>query len=457
MIQGKRFWTGWDRIIRLGWPITLQQAGRTGMRTTDLLVVGLFSPAAIAAVGLANLYSNVALWTGTGLGTGALALSSQDTGSGAVDNRNQAVSQALLLGFLLGVPIAILAVVFNELALTVFGAPPAVVSLGASYVAIVLATAPARHVSLIGEKSLQGIGDTRTPMYIRSGENLLNIVGTVGLGLGVGPLPRLEIVGVALSTAFANVAGAVVILGLLYRGSTEISLVRTVDWTIMNQLVTISTPRTVEGLSRMAATFPLNILIVAFSVEAYAAYQIGLRVYQQLTGPLERSFNVVASILAGNSLGNRREDDIRFTITPVVTLGIASIGGLSVLLYLASTELAGLFSDDAVTVGLGGYFVEAFAISAVAAGLSRIYAGALQGSGETKKPFLAELTGTFLILLGTTYIVGVHFDQGVTGLYLGIILYALWKLALLYYWYRQDYWITDAVDRMEKRGSLETE
>jgi Na+-driven multidrug efflux pump len=135
---------------------------------------------------------------------------------------------------------------------------------------------------------------------------------------------------------------------------------------------------------------------------------------------------------------------------------VASIGGLSVLLYLASTELAGLFSDDAVTVGLGAYFVEAFAISAIAAGLSRIYAGTLQGSGETKKPFVAELTGTFLILLGTTYVVGVHLDQGVAGLYLGIILYTLWKLALLYYWYRQDYWITDAVDRMETRGSLET-
>jgi putative MATE family efflux protein len=427
------------------------------MRTTDLLVVGLFSPAAIAAVGLANLYSNIALWTGTGLGTGALALSSQDMGSGAVENRDQAVSQALLIGFLIGIPIAVLAIVFNELALRVFSAPPEVVTLGASYLAIVLATAPARHVSLIGEKSMQGLGDTRTPMYIRSGENLLNIVGTVGLGLGLGPLPRLEVIGVALSTAFANTAGAVVIMVLLYRGYTEISLVRTADWTITTQLVSISAPRTIEGLSRMAATFPLNILIVSFSVEAYAGYQIGRRVFQQITGPLERSFNVVASILTGKSIGDQLENDIRVNTTSIATLGVITIGVLAVVLYVTSVELAGLFSSDQTTVELGGYFVQAFAISATATGLSRIYAGALQGSGETKKPFIAELTGTALVLLGTTYVVGVYFSQGVTGLYVGIILYAVWKLAVLYYWYRQDHWILDAIDRMEARGSLETE
>jgi len=49
----------WKGFASLGWPISVQTAVRTGMRTTDLLVVALFSSSAIAAVGLANLYTQI--------------------------------------------------------------------------------------------------------------------------------------------------------------------------------------------------------------------------------------------------------------------------------------------------------------------------------------------------------------------------------------------------------------
>ncbi|MFW6045507.1 MAG: MATE family efflux transporter, partial [Natronomonas sp.] len=66
----------WRRTVTLGWPIAVQQTLNTLMRTVDIVVTGLFSPAAVAAVGLADLYAQVPLRVGLGLGTGAIALSS---------------------------------------------------------------------------------------------------------------------------------------------------------------------------------------------------------------------------------------------------------------------------------------------------------------------------------------------------------------------------------------------
>lgn len=75
----KRLVSIWRRAAGLGWPIAVQQTFTTLMRTVDVVVTGLLSPSAVAAVGLADLYAQFPLRIGLGLGAGAIALSSRDT------------------------------------------------------------------------------------------------------------------------------------------------------------------------------------------------------------------------------------------------------------------------------------------------------------------------------------------------------------------------------------------
>jgi putative MATE family efflux protein len=424
------------------------------MRTTDLIVTGIFGPAAIAALGLANLYTRVALFIGIGIGTGALSLSSQDTGSSADTNRNKAISQALFLGFLIGIPLAVFAVVFARPALSIFGAPNNVIALGIPYLSIVLGTAPARHITLIGEKALQGTGDTKTPMYIRGGSNVVNIAGTVGLGLGLGPLPRLEIIGVALSTGGANVLAGLAVLGVMLSSRFEVNLVRPDDFIIMKQIIKIGVPRSVQGLARTAASFPLSTILVGFGVEIYAGYQVGRRVAQQLTGPLARSLNVVSSIQIGQALGAQKMEQVRFNTAALAVLGLLTTALLTAGMFHWSGILASFFGDDQATRLASSVFIQAFAVAAVLRTLSRIYAGALQGGGETTKPFFAELFGGTGLLLGITYIGGVILGYGVEAAYVGIVLSGVGRLLLVFIWYRDSDWIQAAIDRMETRGSI---
>ncbi len=447
----------WKRITVLGWPVTVQHGVRTMMRTTDLIVAGLFGPAAIAALGLANLYTQIALWIGIGIGTSALALSSQDTGSGADENRNEAVTQALIIGVIIGIPIAILGVLFREEAILVFRAPSEVVTLGAAYLAIVIATAPVRHMVIIGEKALQGSGDTLTPMFIRGGTNILNIIGTVILALGVGPAPRLEIVGIAIATAGANIIGAIAVLLVFLTSWSGISLVVPKNLVIGKQIIRISIPRSVEGLSITAASFPLNTILVAFSVEVYAAYEVGRTVFQQVVGPFARSFGVVGSILTGQSIGNQQPEDARFSINALALFSILTISVLAAIMILFPQRLAALFSDDPATGTTAVAFIIAFAISAPFASLFRIYSGALQGAGETTKPFLAEVTGVFGLLLGLTYVGGVLLDGGVVYAYAGVVTYSIWRLGLIYAWYNQTAWIDSAMSDLKERGSIQSD
>jgi Na+-driven multidrug efflux pump len=277
----------WARVFALAWPVMAEQTFRTAMRTTDIIVTALFSPAAVVAIGLADLYARFPLRIGLGLGGGAIALSSQDTGADATANRDEAVIQAILIGALAGIPFVFFGVFLGEAAIDVFGrlvgrqTPPEVVALGSAYLAIVFATAPARHVALVGARSLQGTGDTRTPMYVNVLANSVNIVGSAVFGLGLFGLPRLEIVGVGLATASANVLTAALLCAAIWGSHTEADFARPRDLTITRQLLRVSAPRVAEGFGSEAAEFPFNALLLGFGEAVNAGFQIGRRVYQQ--------------------------------------------------------------------------------------------------------------------------------------------------------------------------------
>ena len=76
-----RFQSVWRRVFALSWPVMAEQTLRTLMRTVDVVVTAAISPAAVVAVGLADLYARFPLRVGLGLGGGAISLSVRTPGA----------------------------------------------------------------------------------------------------------------------------------------------------------------------------------------------------------------------------------------------------------------------------------------------------------------------------------------------------------------------------------------
>ncbi|MDJ1433819.1 MATE family efflux transporter [Halostagnicola sp. A-GB9-2] len=137
-----------------------------------------------------------------------MALSSQDTGSNAKANRDEAITQALLLGGLLGLPLSMFGLVFSQTAIGLLGAEYGVIQSDAAYLKIIMFVAPASIVTLVGARAIQGTGDTRTAMFVNGFANILNILGSITLAFGLGPFPELSIVGIAIASATSDVGAA---------------------------------------------------------------------------------------------------------------------------------------------------------------------------------------------------------------------------------------------------------
>jgi Na+-driven multidrug efflux pump len=288
-------------------------------------------------------------------------------------------------------------------------------------------------------------------MYIRGVSNVVNIVGTVTLGLGLGAAPQLGVFGVGIATAASNVLAASLAFGVLVSDRTDITLVRPDDPEIARQVVMIATPRAVQGFSRTAAELPLNAILLTFGVNVNAGYQVGRRVFQQVSAPVARSFNVVTSIIVGQSVGERDPEHASFLGRATALLGVCLAVAMGVGLYAGAVPLSKVFSDDASTVSAATFFVRAFAVGLPFTMLFRVFAGALEGGSETRIPFLVDLSGLLLFMLAVPYVGGVVLGYGVTTVGVGIVGYNVWRAAFVWSWFERDGWYDRAGQMMDAR------
>ena len=73
-------------------------------------------------------------------------------------------------------------------------------------------------------------------------------------------------------------------------------------------------------------------------------------------------------------------------------------------------------------------------------GFSNIFAGALQGAGDTKFPMYATFFGTWVVYIGLGYLLGVVCKMGLMGIWIGYALNNLVRSILLYYRFRSETW-----------------
>ena len=494
-------------MFSLAWPVMAEQTFRTLMRTTDIVVTAAISPVAVTAIGLADLYARFPLWVGLGMGGGAIALSSQDTGAadaptddagtddadapeevddpggvgdgpagaddrsdratGTVDetttdavaranaNRDQAISSAVALGAVLGVPFAVFGWFYGDAAIALLGAPPEVARLGGRYLAVVFLTAPARHVALVAARSLQGTGDTRTPMYVNVVANGLNISASAILGLGLFGVEQYGVVGVGAATAAANVLTASALCLALAGSWSAADLVWPADPVVFRQLVAVSAPTVAEGLLSTLAEFPFNAILLGFGTAVNAAFQVGRRVYQQVTSPLSRGYNVAVSVVVGQALGRGEVGEARYLGWATAALGVLTVGGIGVSLAVFAPRLVYAFIDDAETAHYAVQFARVYGLTAPFLACFVVLQGALRGASETRVPLVARTTGLFGFMVGVTYLVGVVWGYGVLGAYVGLALSYVWMAFAVATSFHRGDWAGRATRMLADRGSTQ--
>lgn len=453
----KKYYLIWKEALVLAWPIVLSHIFTTAMRTTDMILMGFFGPAAVTAVGLGDVWERIVLRLGLGLGAGSIAIISQESGAeNAISDKNtgEVLTQVLITGFFIGLPFMLIGLLIPDKLIAVLGATPEVIVLAAQYLLVIFLAAPFRIISLISSRALQGTGDTRTPMIVGVLSNIVNIVFSVILSLGIGPFPELGVLGVGWGTFIAKIlaASAYIVVFILPDSKLNLHIPEDGwDFTITRQLLKVSIPRSLQGGYQSLIAFPFNSLILLFGTEAAAAYHISRRIQQQLMAPFQRAFGTVTTILVGNSLGkgdHNRSSELTKGILWLSLMTISIAGGF---LFVFAPSIVRIFTDDLVTIGYGVRFLRVLSIGAFILTCYHVLSGLLTAAGDTRTSFYGSLINQTLFKLGLSYLLSVPLGLKLTGIFIGLLTDFSGQLTWIFLRFRSLRWIDDAQNMINER------
>ena len=202
------------QILQIALPSIVSNITVPLLGMIDVAIVGhMGSPVYIGAVAVGSMIFNLVYWLFGFLRMGSSGLTAQALGRRDLTE----VTRLLVRSVTIAIGIALLFIVFQVpmkwLMFWLIGPTADVTPYASAYFNNVIWGAPA----MLGLYSLMGwyIGmqNTRIPMIISIGQNIVNILASLTLVYGFG----MKIEGVAMGTVIAQYAGFIVALGLLFR------------------------------------------------------------------------------------------------------------------------------------------------------------------------------------------------------------------------------------------------
>jgi putative MATE family efflux protein len=388
--------------LDLAWPRIVTGLAIMSKSTVDLAMVGWdVGAAAVAGLAFANVYWQVAKFLGIGLAGGTVTLVSQAYGAENPARASAVVAASLVVALLIAVPIAAAYAVFAPELVAVVGSEPAPLGHAATYLALVAPALLFEFLNLIASRTYAGVGDTLTPMAVRAGGALANIVVSATLIFGYG----LGVAGAALGTSLATGAVTLVfawgLAGRSYagRGACPVAVTRSTlgfdgFGPLLRRLLVVSAPLMARRTAEMLAAFPLVAIAATFGPAVVAAYEVARRV-RTLLGSFSWGFSIAASTLVGQRLGAGDDTDAEAYARAILRLSATVYFAVGALVLVFSGRVAGLFVGDPAVVAVAGPFVAAAAIGVVFLGVDGSATGTLRGAGDTRYPFFVSLFGRY--------------------------------------------------------------
>ncbi|RKS81097.1 putative MATE family efflux protein [Haloarcula quadrata] len=432
------------RATDLSWPRIVTGLARMSKSTVDVAMVGLaLGPTAIAGVGFAAPFWELVFALGAGVAGGTIGMVSQRYGADAGEELAVTVTTSSVVVVAATVPFAVVYWVLPGLLVDLVGTGPQAIRYGVQYLRVVALGVPFAVLNLIGSRALVGADDAWTPMLLRAGGAVGNIVLSAVLIF----VADLGVVGAALGTVVANVLVTVGFAVGLTRGRLplvgalpiQIPVTRPFfDSGLARDLTRTGAPLVGANLARTGAQFPRLFIVGLFGPGVVSAYVVALRVRALLDTP-NWGLSLASSSLVGQALGDDDEAEATVWAETVLRLSIGVYIVVAAMLLPFSRGIARLFVSDPIVLPLVTVFVAVACASVVFRGVDGGSVGPLRASGDTRWPFYSQLAGMYLFALPLAYL-GYVTPLGKLALYASLVVETAVPAAVTYYRFRSGTW-----------------
>ena len=442
-------------VWMLAWPTMLQNviAGMQGL-VGHAMVGNYVGYAGNAAIGVSSQIYLVVITFVSSLFTGMGILVARFAGAGDRDKVNRTVYQAFLTAAALS--IGVVAPLGYFLAPSLLGLVRATAEVqreALPYLRILFVFSFGTMMFFMAGGAFRAAGDARTPLRLGVALTLLNIIFSVILIRGLGPIPSFGTAGAAMGSVISGVIVSGYVLWLLLSRRTVVAFERgmslTPDWGIIRQLFRFGLPAGIQGVvMNLGGVLLLRFIgSLALSAEAQAAYAVGyVQLFSLITWTSLGLMGATGAVVGQNLGAGHPERAVKgVRVASRIGLGVAiAVGAMFLLVPEALLSIFGM--EDPRVVGLGVQLLGFLSASGLFVTVALTYTGGLQGSGDTRSPLFISIVSQVVIPLGLLAILQQMRVLEPTDVWIAILLGHAARCILSVARYRQGKWRDIRVD-----------
>lgn len=414
-------------ILLLAVPMVLEMLMESTFAVADIfwvLHIGNDAPEAATTVGLTESLLTLMYAVAIGLGIGATAMVARRIGERNPDGAARAAVQAMVLGLILAAIFAAIGVPLSGRLLRLMGGSPWVVQHGVSFTRVMFAGNATILLLFLINAIFRGAGDAAIAMRVLWVANAINIVLNPLLIFGIGPFPKLGIMGAALGTNIGRGVGVLYAFSRLVRKGGRFDLTRAhfrIEPSIMARLVRLSSTATFQVFISMASWIGLVRTVASFGSDAVAGYTVGIRVIIFAILPSWGMSNAAATMV-GQALGAKNPDRAERAVWQAGFYNMICLGIVGLTFVLFAPQIIHLFTSDPKVAPYGTNCLRTIAYGFLFYAYGMVLTQSFNGAGDTWTPTIINLFVFWLWELPLAYVLAIVFGMGPQGVFLAIMI-----------------------------------
>lgn len=372
----------------------------------------------------------------------SMSMISQYVGGKMYREASRSASRLFTVSFLMGALICIAFLALKEIIfLQLLATPPEISSEVIKYSTVIAFDIFLSYTSLTFTALLQSIGETRKPAIINSAAVSLNIIFDPFLILGIGPFPRLGVIGAALTDVMGKLLSTLLLALIIRRDYADLEVTFTKDinleWAAL--ATRIGLPVLILGLTNVLAFIAQLRIVNELGIVAATSYAIGFVIMDIVDGALFGLSSAV-SVMVGQNLGAmnlKRARDVAYKASMLI-FSLVALG--AIVIYPSRGSLIRVFTNDQRIIAETNLFLETLLPTLPFFGLFMTAMSVGRGSGHTLAPTLIGVLRLWGLRVILSYILAFTLNMGTWGVWLAIAISNALGGVIAALWIRRGSW-----------------
>lgn len=411
------------KTIFLAYPIMLSQLSHTLVWIADSIMVGKIGTTSLAAASVAGGIFSIALVAGIGIGIGITPLVA------AADGRKNAKEIATLAkhGFWLNVGLGLIFSALLWVASYFFHflkQPQDVTELAIPYFrSLAISIFPIMIFSFF-KQFAEGLSDTKSAMIITLVANVLNVFFNYLLIYGNWGFPELGVLGAGVATLLSRIILAIIMAWYVLKNAKFQAYMT--NWLkgklqkkeVLRQL-NMGVPISMQMVFEAGVFAVAAVMVGWIGAKELAAHQIALTGAAS-TFMIATGIAGATAVRVGNYYGKREPTEIRRAAFAAFHLTLFFMTITAILFITLGKNIAAFYIDDAEVIELTAVVYMIVGCFQLFDGSQVVWMNALRGVEDVKIPTIIAMLSYWVVGLGISYLLGVHFNWGLSGIWTGL-------------------------------------